>query len=257
MRLSELRTSYWKGVIYGSPGVGKSVAAATSQKMRTLVLDVDEGVVAVKAYIARHGLTDKYVTFWPIKEVDDFKHAVAWLERNVRDVDLLVIDTATELQRIIIREICERTKHQTPDQRDWGTALTTLENMTAAFRHMPFHMIYVCHEMSKADQLDSTEKWRPSFQGAFKSEYAKHFSFIGRYVMKMVSAKGADGKETVALRRALHFGPDPYTDAKDRSGALLTWEPPDVDSLFDKLTASGAVGNDHEEGDDSSGDNQG
>lgn len=235
--LADVTTTHWKGVIYGGPGVGKTVFCASSANMRTFVFDVDNGLNSANAYLTRHGMDKSRVKFHQVVTPADFYEAFDWLKIHIADFDLVVVDTATELQRILLRSVMDSNKHTLADQRDWGAILTMMENITFHFRNLPAHVIFCAHEMAKADDTDggSPQQLRPSFQGAYKVEYAKHFGFIGRYVLS--NQKNKDTGE-LKLVRALRFGADPLCHSKDRSGNLNGWEVPDLDAIFDKFAAS-------------------
>lgn len=238
-KLSQVRARFWKGVVYGPPGCGKTVFSTSSRKMRTFMFDVDVGADAADAYLTSHGLDKEKVTVAKVTTMAEFYEAYDWFSRNMSAFDLVVVDTATELQRLVIREVCQKTGHQTPDQRDWGSVQTMMENITVKFRAMDIHVVFCAHEMSKSDAEGSPQLTRPSFQGAYKTEYARHFSFIGRYML-FHKAAAEQGKPTTVVR-ALYFAPDPNCHSKDRSAKLLPWESPDIDAIFAKLAASTVV----------------
>ena len=109
---------------------------------------------------------------------------------------------------------------------------------------MPVHLIFIANEVSPSIDDGGAEMWMPSFQGAYRAEYAKHFSFIGRYQIFNKSVE-ENGKKEIKLVRAINFGPDPTSQAKDRSGSLERWEEPNLDAIFAKLAAS-TISNDGE-----------
>lgn len=232
--MSAMLQTHWQGVLYGPPGGGKTCFAMAS-RLRTFMFDVDNGRNAAIAFRVRNGLPiDGMVDIWPIETVADFDAATAWLVPRIAQYGLVVIDTATELQRIITKERCERSKLLVPDQRAWGDIRAIMENLTVAFRHLPVNLVYVCHEICKADANNNGAVFRPSFDGRWGDEYAKHFSWIARYVTMYVA--GADGKPTV--QRALSFGPDPYQHFKDRSGMMGRYELPQYDQLLVRMMQS-------------------
>ena len=239
IKLSELNNLYWKGCVYGPPGVGKSIFAGGSSKLRTAIIDVDNGMQSVKAYRKRHGMSEDNISIFAIKSVADFDAAVSWISVNIKDFDLVVVDSMTELQRLIVGEISEQAKMIVPGQREWGIIRTLMENPTVRFRYMPVHFLMTAHEINKFDPDFGRDVWRPSFDGRYAFEYAKHLSYICRYVIYHKDGpKGADGKPTSVLVRALNFGPDPYAHTKDRSGMMRRWEEPSLDDILAKMAES-------------------
>lgn len=241
LSLEQYIVLYWKGVVYGPPGCGKSVFAGTSQKYRTFVFDCDDGLSSVKAFQIRNGLRQDLVKFWPVKTHQDFLNGWKWLRNNYTKFDLVVLDTMTELQKIVKREVATKTGHETIDLRDWGVVLDILDLTSANFKGMPFHMLILCHETLKEDPVIGVSQYRPSFQGTYKYEYARHFGFMARYTLWWANKKegeGAQAKVTKVLNRFMDFGPNPSIHFKDRSGAMARWEKPNIDDILDKMIAS-------------------
>lgn len=240
--LSEHTRRFWKVVIYGPPGVGKSVLASTSQKYRTFVFDCDDGMGSVKAFIQHRKLQNGLVKFWTIKKYTDFVAAWKWLSVHYKEFDLVVIDTVTELHSIIKRGIMLETGHKTAQLQDWGGVLDAIEFASEQFKATSWHVVYLAHEKTVIDVASKTEYYRPSFRGAWKEEYARHVDVIARYMMWWHNSQttGPDGKPRVekVLQRWLNAGPDPNISSKDRSGVLARFEKPDIDNLLAKLMSS-------------------
>jgi AAA domain len=236
-KLRDKKTFYWNGMVYGGPGVGKTVLTSTSRKLRTFVFDVDDGTVSTKTWAALHGI-DNDVTIAEVRSKADFLDAHDQLVRRIREFDLVVVDTATELQRLILREIQGSTS--VLDQRGWGIGLTAMEKIVSAFRFLPAHVIWTAHEMSKPDAEGMPERYRPSFQGAFKNEHEKHWSIIGRYVLVTKVEKIESGEKAIVQKRAIDFGPTPTAVTKDRSGFLSRdrFVEPNIDTIFEMLAAA-------------------
>lgn len=247
MSLAEMGQTYWQGVPYGPPGCGKTTLALGSV-LPTFVYDVDQGLNAAIAWRKKQGLRMDTVLAWPVRTVADFDAATAWLVANMRHFvgGLIVVDSATELQRIVIQERVAKSGHMVPDQREWGDVRVLMEKLTVKFRYMPAHLVYCCHEMNKQDGGENSGVWRPSFDGKFGGEYAKHFSWIARLVavhapvLDQAGRPTADaaGRPSTQVIRALNFGPDPGIHFKDRSAAMAKWEAPHLDSLLQRMMSS-------------------
>jgi len=241
MRLSDMTQSFWQGVVYGPPGCGKT-SFATISKLSTFILDVDIGVNTTMARRRKLGMALDNVFVWKIQTVGDYDAAIDWLvaKGNIRYFQLVVIDSATELQRIIIKETADKTKHMTPEQRDWGIIRTVMENTTVMLRYLPCNLIYTCHEIQKFDPTVGNLCWRPSFDGRFAFEYAKHFSFICRLIARAgpTGQVDANNNQIMGVQRVLDFGPDPLIHYKDRSSAMNRYEWPVLDDILARMVAS-------------------
>lgn len=230
--LDQLYVRYWKLLVYGLGGSGKTVLSATSGDFKTFMFDVDEGAIAADAYMTRNRISKKNVTVWPVPTLAEFNRAYDYLAKNQDKYNLATLDTATELQRIIMREVLAANGRSVPQIQDWGVVLTIMEDIAVKFRHkIKMHVMWTAHEMVRSDAQDGADFYRPSFQGAFKYEYMKHFSVVGRMIAVTKEEKGKEKKRV----HAICFGPSNDYHFKDRSGVLEEFEHPGVDSLFGKL----------------------
>jgi len=238
LRLDQVQVPYRKGMIYSGPGHGKTITACSSLTKPTILLDVDNGYDAVYSHRLRHGLRMDNVIPLPITSMKDHAEAWSWINKNISWIagGIVVLDSATELQRLDMREHISGNKKKYSDQRDWGMVLTDFEDLFADIRHLPFNMVITAHEFNRADVDKGRAQWRPSFQGRFAYEYAKHLSFIGRLQIGYQEFVGANGMPQYQVVRAINFGPDPDIHCKDRSGMLGLYEPPDIDTILWKMS---------------------
>jgi hypothetical protein len=241
LNLAQLTNPWIKMVIYGSTGVGKTVFCGQSQRYRTFIFDVDDGAFAAATWrgnpnLGIPGTRRDLVDVWPTRSREDFQAGFDWLVKYQQHYGLAVVDTATELQRQILREVATRFKLETPDQRTWGVGLNAMEAIAASFRHLPMHVIWVCHEIEKDDPELHRTMYRPSFQGAFATAYAKHFTLIARYCLFDNIIRDANGAMIgTDTQRWLNCERDQTTHAKNRGGFLNKWELPNLDAIIDKM----------------------
>jgi hypothetical protein len=229
-----------KVLLYGASGAGKTVFCCASQQFNTFVFDVDDGAESAAAFKGdpAHGTQstrkDNVVT-WRVTSAADFDAAFAWLSANSQHFQLVVLDTATELQRLLLGEICKKNKQLVPNQACWGEILVTMENIARSFRHLPFHVIWTAHEKGYEDKDMARVTWRPNFSGDFAIQYAKHFGEIWRYVVSDNPVEDPVTKRvSYQAVRAVNTSKDGVTEAKDRSQGLDKWEIPNIDSIFSK-----------------------
>jgi hypothetical protein len=219
--------------------VGKTVWACGSQSLRTLLLDVDRGPVSANCFLGDEatGAPPTRRDLVTVAEVSSYEDILAGYEmaRN-GPYDLVVVDTATELQAIVVRHLTAQGREPVPDQRIWGIALGMMEALTTSFRELGKHVIYLAHQMEREDEVEKRLMYRPAFLGAFKTEYGKHFDVVGRYVARAVQTATPDGPKT-AVVRAILTQPDGWSHTKDRFSALDMWEQPVLDGMLAKVRA--------------------
>ena len=229
--LADLREAYVKGVIYGGTGAGKSVLLGSSQYYPTFFFDVDRGIESVRAWPkTRYDL----VRVWPTPSYQEFCTAFDWLEKYLVPGQLVVVDTATELQRIILQELIDsKGKNTIATQQEWGAALLMMEHLARRFRNMPAHVIWLTHETQGTDPETGYNTWRPSFQGQFATQYGKHFGLIARYqLLNEQRIDAATNTRQTITHRFLNCQRDQMTEAKDRSNSLQKFMAPDIDAIL-------------------------
>lgn len=222
--LDDAGLDYITGLVYGKSGVGKTALACSSQQFRTFVFDVDSGIYTAKTF---QRTVRANIHYEVIRSSDQFKEVYDWLVAHAQYYQLVVVDTATELQRIVLREYEEvRNKGIIPDQQVWGATLNWMEHYAREFRTLPFHVLWTCHEAGDKDSDSGRLYRRPNFQGAFAGHYLKHFTWAARYFIHSEPSRDQSGRiVSQEHQRWLQCQPDQMTDAKCRGGALQMYEP--------------------------------
>jgi hypothetical protein len=225
-------------LIYGSTGVGKTIFATSSQQFKTFVFDVDLGIDSA---VAQETTRKDLVDFWPSSTKKDFMEGCRWLAPKINQYGLVVVDTSTELSRIVMDDLTGGYDNQAQQtQQLWGKLLNFMETLTRTFRNFPCHVLYVCHEVEQMDPRTGMIMYQPDFQGQFKRHYGKHFSFIARaFIYESQSKDPATNATIYTSTRLLNCQRDANTHAKDRSQALDKYELTDlgIDHVLNKMVA--------------------
>ena len=235
--LAEISEEYIMALLYGGPGVGKTIFGCGSKTMKTLLIDVDDGSSSARNWPHTNlGNVDVVKAHSKI----EFDEAIKIVGGNLRKYNLIVVDTVTELQWVLLTEVCKQNNLITPRQQEWGAVLNVMMTITLAFKHLPVHVLFNAHELARNEtDVNGTVRtsYVPSFKGAYASDYAKHFSEVGRYFMVPREVE-VDGKVETQYIRAIQWHKDPSApDAKDRSQALKKYEEPNIDSIFQRASA--------------------
>lgn len=240
--LTELANGQISALVYGATGVGKTAFACGSQKLRTVVLEIDQGTITACCFQGNQemGIPPtrlELVTGFKCLTFQDVMNAHTWLTKNPRAYDLVVLDTATELQRMVLSEIKRGSGGEVVDQRGWGIALDMMDDLCRSFKALGKHTLFTAHEAAKDDEYERRVMYQPAFQGSFATMYARHFSLIMRYLLVPEEVVDAAGKKHRKVNRALQCQNDRFSHAKDRSGALAMYERPFLDAILDKVQA--------------------
>lgn len=229
-----------KGVVMAPPKAGKTCYAMGSA-LPTFAFDIDQGMSAAAAHRRRLGLPLDNVIVWSVKTSKDFNEGMNYLLANINKFGVCVVDSATELQRMGMREIADKTHRRIAADRDWQDIRLMMEDATVWLRYLPMHVVYTCHEIDKYNSATGQRVWRPSFEGKTATEYARHFDYIARLCAVAVPTGTVDaqGMPINTVIRKLNFGPDPYVECGDRSATMQQWEDPNLDAILTRMIASG------------------
>lgn len=227
--------------LYGDAGVGKSVFACSSQKRRTFVMNIEDGWKSARTW---RGTPDG--VFPPVQvplidvtsRIETGEHFLAaynYLLQNHSKYQVVVMDTATELQKVLMRGLLKKRNKVIPEIQDWGMVLNQLEFFFAEMRKLPLTKIILGHEVSKFSPNTGFNMFSPSFQGAFKTDFARQFDEIWRIMMVQQQVRAADNSISTITHRWIQTSPDQNTVCKTRSNALAFYELPILDAMLLKM----------------------
>ena len=230
------RMAYINLLIYGDPGVGKTVTAASADEvpeMRpVLFIDVEGGTFSI-----RERYPDvKVVRIETWDQMQDVYDALLKGDHGYRTV---VLDSLTEIQKFSMYNIMDFTVAKDPDRdpdipsmREWGKNIEQIRKLVRAFRDIPMHTIFTALEKSDKDGKTGKVKTKPSLSGKLANEVAGFLDIVGYQYTKVQEDE---------LRRFLLTGSHEQYVAKDRSDNLpLTIEAPTMAKIF-----GFAFGNEH------------
>lgn len=153
-----------KALIYGPPGVGKTLLAASAashpQMTKVMYANIDGGLITVAS---REGLLE-----CPISNVAELEELQGMAARGAKDfegVNTLVIDSGTELLENYLREIAFReskaNKHRDRDKNqieDYGEATAKLNRIFRWCRDLPTHVIMTAHDKVERKIIDTRKQ---------------------------------------------------------------------------------------------------
>lgn len=215
-------------LVYGDPGVGKTVLAASADKvpeMRPVIfIDIEGGTFSIR---------ERYpeVKVVRVESWDDMQSIYDALLMEDHGYRTVVLDSLTEIQKFSMYNIMEFTVKKDPDRdpdvpsmREWGKNIEQIRKLVRAFRDLPMHTIFTALEKSDKDNKTGKVKTKPSLSGKLANEVAGFLDIVAYQYTKVHEDE---------LRRYLLTGSHEQYVAKDRSDNLpLTIESPTMDKVF-------------------------
>lgn len=214
-------------LIYGPPGIGKTSLVKTlpiSDDSKVLYVGADPGQLVLRGrhFPCVHLSGDK-----PKSDLGElFKEC-----STPNKYEWVVIDGLDELGELVTRQCLSEIKH---GLQAYGAMKEFMVRFVTGMRDIQTtNVIFITHINSEKDDVGRTS-FRPSFPGnALTERLPDMFDLVG--CMRLIPDK--DGKN----RRLIQFSqvPDERYICKDRSGALLDYEEPNLGDIFKKIHGAG------------------
>ncbi len=208
---SDELSPYMNILLYGDPGVGKTVLAASASEVPEMspvaFVDFEGGTMSIRGF---HN-----VDILRVSSVAELEDLYTELKRGSYGYRTVVIDSLTELQNFsmadIMRQVVKADTSRDPDvpsMREWGKNGTQVARAVRAYRDLPMNVIFTA--LAKSDK-DSRPINKPALQGQL-ADRLPGFVDIVAYMYKEV-------KRDTNKRMLLTEG-TATTVAKDRSRKL-------------------------------------
>lgn len=148
----------------------------------------------------------------------DFTGAAQWLQQGAHHFTSLVVDSITEIQRRLKKNLVgtEQLRIQ-----DWGRLLTEMDDAIRGLRDMtinPYNPIRVAVFIAETRQSGNDSKWRPSMQGQIGAALPYLVDITGYLFIDM--EPDAQGQPTVPVRKLL-VNQHPLYEAGERVQGLV------------------------------------
>ncbi|QNJ55374.1 AAA-ATPase [Gordonia phage LittleFella] len=218
--------------VYGYPGSGKTVLAGSDDRVLFLAPE-DDGTLSAK----RQGST---ANKWPIRNLADFEEAIDRIEENIDEVresfDWLAIDSATHMQRLLMRQILEDAVEENPERdidtpalQDWNKYYNKFQRLVQLTNALEINTIWTATVKSETDE-EGDDFVLPDIQGRGYQEALTFASQMTSYGYlkaedKIVKRDGeivkdADGEPLKKTVRTITWRDTGKIRGKDRTNAL-------------------------------------
>jgi hypothetical protein len=229
-------TANWmKLMVYGDPGVGKTLLAATAwdvEQMRPILcINIEGGTMTFREKYPEIDVITPRDTLDPggrvkrtgWRKLQDLYEAL----RKENPYRTIIIDNLSETQKVSMAHVMHETvlkdAERDPDipaQRDWGKSGEQLRRFVRAFRDLDCHVIYTAWAAKKQDQTTGQITIEPSLPGKLAAEVPGYLDIV--LYMYSREEKTEGGGEVRMIRRVLSQPTGKISIAKDRSDKLPT-----------------------------------
>lgn len=189
------RNQYANILIYGETGVGKTVFASTAPRP-ILWLEAEGGTASIG---------DKAgIDIARVSGLDSYREALIVLQENPDKWKTVVIDSFTETQAAILKDIMrkvvdadESRDEFSPLFSEWGRLTGIMREIARAFRDLPMHVVITALQREDKDEYTGRTKVRPRLSPTLAEEVPAFMDAV-LYLYSATTKKGeadADGVE--------------------------------------------------------------
>lgn len=223
----DAQVRYYKVLLYGTSGTGKTVLASTFPK--PLFIDMEGGMASIAGKKPLRYPANPKLVVDTVKELRKaYTVCKAALEAGDAPFETIVLDSLSEMQELVMLDVlgtfqANRIYDDQPTQTDYGKANRDTIKIIRSFLRLPCHIVFtnvIAHKEYEDDQVG------PSFVG----------KQVGPAVERLVDAIGytftvlGDNKEDVKFM--VSFANTPEHVGKDRLGVGTKNKPNDFNAIF-------------------------
>jgi len=210
-----------KVVVYGGAGSGKTVLCSTAP--RPIILSAEAGLLSLRKF------TLPYIT---ISNYKDLEEAYLWVMKSneSKQFDTICLDSLSEIAEVVLTDLKAKTKDP---RKAYGEVQDQVLSLLRDFRDMPQKHVYFSAKQEKIkDDTTGAFMYGPMMPGTKLPQQVPYF--FDEIFQLFVHTDPATKEEIRALRTKKDY----QYEAKDRSGTLDLWEPPNLDHIFKKIMQS-------------------
>jgi len=190
----EERSHFANILVYGEPGVGKTVFASTAPKP-ILWLESEGGTLSIG---------DKSgIDIARVAGLATYREALIFLEANPGKYASVVIDSFSETQAAVLKDIMNNVRRDDPSRDEfmpqfgeWGRLTGIMREIARAYRDLPANVVITALQREDKDDMTGKVKIRPRLSPTLADELPAFMDAVG-YLYTATPKKGEVDDEGV------------------------------------------------------------
>lgn len=208
-----------KALVYGPSGAGKTRSIATLP--RPVIFSAESGLLSLRQFNLPYTVIETYA---------QMVEAYNWITKSneAKQFDTIALDSLSEIAEVVLADL--KSKHKDP-RKAYGEVQDTMLAMIRDFRDLPQkHVYFSAKEESVKDGLTGALSYRPAMPGTKLPEQVPYFF---DEVLRLTVYPDPNNPQQQLT--AFQTSASPGVVAKDRSGTLDFWEPPNLGAVYQKI----------------------
>ena len=209
-----------KILVHGPAGAGKTSLCATTGAP-TLIISAESGLLSLRNH---------RIPVAEIKTIDDLYEVYAYVTQSAdaAQFEWICLDSISEIAEVVLNAA----KKSAKDPRQaYGALAEQMTDLLRAFRDLPGRNVYfACKQERAKDENSGAMLYFPSMPG---NNLKQGISYFFDEVFALRIEQDDEGSPV----RWLQTNRDFNYEAKDRSGALAMFEPPNLGAIAAKIRA--------------------
>lgn len=208
-----------KALVYGPSGAGKTRSIASLP--RPVIFSAESGLLSLRQYNLPYIVIETYA---------QMVEAYNWITKSneAKQFDTAALDSLSEIAEVVLADL--KSKHKDP-RKAYGEVQDTMLSMIRDFRDLPQkHVYFSAKEESVKDGLTGAMTYRPAMPG---TKLPEQIPYYFDEVLRLTVYPDPNNPQTHL--RSFQTAASPGVVAKDRSGTLDFWEPPNLGEVFQKI----------------------
>jgi hypothetical protein len=205
-----------KAVVYGPPGSGKTPLVETLKALNPVICATEPGMLSMRK---------SNIPTFPAYTGAAIREFLAWCQTpESLQYGVKVVDSGSQLAEIFLAEALP--KHKDPRKAYGEMELEAMKFFEMLYFAPQTHVVVICKEVPALDG----EQLRAYFPGkAINIKVPHRYDLVMRLAYTQIAGQ---------RQRALQCKESFSAFARDRSGILAEYEPPDLHQLFTKILNS-------------------
>tara|TARA_Y100000361_G_scaffold95865_1_gene85810 strand:- start:1608 stop:2270 length:663 start_codon:yes stop_codon:yes gene_type:complete len=204
-----------KCLVYGQSGAGKTRLCSTVEA--PLIISAEAGLLSLR---------DQDLPYVEVNNMDQLREVYSFVtsSKEADQFNWIMLDSISEIAEVVLA--AEKAKSRDP-RKAYGELQDQMTSLMRSFRDLPRN-VYMSAKCERVQDDSGALMFQPSMPG---NKLAQQIPYLFDEVFALRVHKNEDGK----ISRALQTASDGTYTAKDRSGALETYESADLGAIYRKI----------------------